>query len=267
MYLISTAEGEAVGTRNGITFAGQWVWRWKDWIDRRFMRRFNDLPEMATATAAASAYALADKQAIKEISAIAMRCGGCGAKVGATVLSRALGNLEPAPRKEVLVGLDAPDDAAVVDTGGPRLAVHTVDYFRWHRRRPLSVRQDRGEPRARRYFRHGRRAAIGARHRHRSLWPGSQGRGRSQRDDDRRQRDAARGGLRPCRRTHLGRRGTGARLLRERARRARALPAQRRDAAGRRADPDQAHRHWNAARRLHARQSEGPVGNGGARRI
>ncbi len=30
----------------------------------------------------------------------------------------------------MVVGLDSPDDAAVVDTGGPRLAVHTVDYFR-----------------------------------------------------------------------------------------------------------------------------------------
>ena len=42
MYLISTGEGQAVGTRNGVTFAGRWVWRWKDWIDRRFMRRFQD---------------------------------------------------------------------------------------------------------------------------------------------------------------------------------------------------------------------------------
>ena len=30
----------------------------------------------------------------------------------------------------MLIGLDAPDDAAVVETGGPRLAVHSVDYFR-----------------------------------------------------------------------------------------------------------------------------------------
>ena len=129
MYLISTGEDHAVGTRNGITFAGNWVWRWKDWIDRRFMRRFNELPEM-TLEPAGTAYALADTAAIKEISAIAMRCGGCGAKVGATALSRALGGLEPAQRAEILVGLDAPDDAAIVDTGGPQLSVHTVDYFR-----------------------------------------------------------------------------------------------------------------------------------------
>ncbi len=129
MYLISTGEAQAVGTRNGITFAGHWVWRWKDWIDRRFMQRFNELPEMVPEPAETT-YALADTAAIEEISAIAMRCGGCGAKVGATVLSRALGGLEPAKRAEILVGLDAPDDATIVDTGGPQLSVHTVDYFR-----------------------------------------------------------------------------------------------------------------------------------------
>ena len=74
--------------------------------------------------------AIADQEAIKDISAMAMRCGGCGAKVGATILTRALGAVEPAARNDVVVGLDAPDDAAVVDIGGPRLAVHTVDYFR-----------------------------------------------------------------------------------------------------------------------------------------
>jgi selenide,water dikinase len=59
-----------------------------------------------------------------------MRCGGCGAKVGATVLSRALGAIAPAARADVVVGLDAPDDAAVVDTGGEKLSLQTVDYFR-----------------------------------------------------------------------------------------------------------------------------------------
>ncbi len=59
-----------------------------------------------------------------------MRCGGCGAKIGATVLSRALNQIVPAVRSDVVVGLNAPDDAAVVDTGAARLSVHTVDYFR-----------------------------------------------------------------------------------------------------------------------------------------
>ena len=129
MYLISTGDKNAVGARNGITFAGPWVWRWKDWIDRRFMDKFNILPEMTTVESVPDVR-VADKAALKEISAMAMRCGGCGAKVGATVLSRALGAIEPLERDDVVVGLDAPDDAAIVDTGGPRLSVHSVDYFR-----------------------------------------------------------------------------------------------------------------------------------------
>ncbi len=128
LYLVSTGERHAVGTRNGIVVEGAWVWRWKDWIDRRFMRKYNDLPEMKVAPAALPP--LADREALKEISAIAMRCGGCGAKVGATVLTRALAGLEPAARADVVVGLDAPDDAALVDVGGEKLSLQTVDYFR-----------------------------------------------------------------------------------------------------------------------------------------
>jgi selenide,water dikinase len=129
LYLISTGGRRAVGTRNGLVVEGDWVWRWKDWIDRRFMRKFNELPEMTPAPAAALP-PLADREALKEISAIAMRCGGCGAKVGATVLSRALASIEPAARADVVVGLDAPDDAALVDVGGEQLSLQTVDYFR-----------------------------------------------------------------------------------------------------------------------------------------
>ena len=128
LYLVSTGERHAVGTRNGLVVEGAWVWRWKDWIDRRFMRKFNKLPEMTTAPAALPP--LADRDALKEISAIAMRWGGCGAKVGASVLSRALAGIEPTARTDVVLGLDAPDDAALVDVGGEQLSLQTVDYFR-----------------------------------------------------------------------------------------------------------------------------------------
>ena len=43
-----------------------------------------------------------------------MRCGGCAAKVGPGPLSRALARLAPVRSDDVVVGLDAPDDAAVI---------------------------------------------------------------------------------------------------------------------------------------------------------
>lgn len=40
LYLISTGGRHALATWGGWTWSGRWVWRWKDRIDRRFMRRF-----------------------------------------------------------------------------------------------------------------------------------------------------------------------------------------------------------------------------------
>lgn len=40
LILLSTADGRAIGTRNGITLAGRFVWQLKDRIDRGFMARF-----------------------------------------------------------------------------------------------------------------------------------------------------------------------------------------------------------------------------------
>ena len=130
LVLITTGDKNAVAAKWGWTAEGRWVWKWKDWIDQRFMRKFNELPEMAQEAAAALNPGLADKATLSDISAIAMRCGGCGAKVGADVLNRALSQLEPVANEDVLVGLHAPDDAAVVQIPDGKVMVHTVDYFR-----------------------------------------------------------------------------------------------------------------------------------------
>ena len=59
-----------------------------------------------------------------------MRCGGCGAKVSATVLTRALANLQPVRRSDLVIGRHAPDDAAIVRVPVGKAMVHCVDFFR-----------------------------------------------------------------------------------------------------------------------------------------
>lgn len=128
--LISTGDRYAVASRGGWSLEGGWLWILKDRIDRRFMQRFNRLPEMTVDAAPAVAPGVADELAIKELSALAMRCGGCGAKVGSGVLGGVLSRLPRQQRGDVLVGLDSPDDAAVYRVPDGMLLVQSVDYFR-----------------------------------------------------------------------------------------------------------------------------------------
>lgn len=111
LVILGLGDGRAVAWRNGVTLAGRVAWRWKDLIDRRWMDMFHHLRPMA-------------------MPEEAMRCGGCGAKVGAGALGAALAGLAPAPRADILLGLDAQDDAALVMPPPGLAVVQSVDHFR-----------------------------------------------------------------------------------------------------------------------------------------
>ena len=131
LALISTGDRHAIASRGAFYARGDLVWRWKDWIDRRFMRKFTELAPLAMGgDKPGAAIPLDEREKTQAISAVAMRCGGCGAKVGATVLSRALASVRPIERDDVLIGLHAPDDAAVVRVPPGKAIVQTVDFFR-----------------------------------------------------------------------------------------------------------------------------------------
>jgi len=130
LALISTGDKYAIAAKGRWHAEGRWLWVLKDWIDRRWMKKYAVLPEMKEEERSNLSRELADPETLKEISAIAMRCGGCGAKVGADVLTRALKDLEPVDRDDVVIGLHDPDDAAVLKISDEKVMVSTVDYFR-----------------------------------------------------------------------------------------------------------------------------------------
>ena len=121
LALVSTGRRHAVASWGRLGAQGKWAWRLKDRIDRRWMRRYQDLPPMRPPT---------PRRGAAPLPATAMRCGGCGAKLADPVLRAALARIPPGPRRGVVVGLDAPDDAAVIEVPRGALLVQSVDHFR-----------------------------------------------------------------------------------------------------------------------------------------
>ncbi len=128
--LISTGDQYAVASRGNWSYESAWLWGVKDWIDRRFMQKFNQLPEMTIDHQPRLAAGIADAETMKILSTQAMRCGGCGAKVGSTVLSRVMQRLPIESRADVLIGREKPDDCAMFTVPASMAMVQSVDYFR-----------------------------------------------------------------------------------------------------------------------------------------
>lgn len=93
LRLISTGKRSAIAARGRLVAQGAWAWRFKDWIDRRFMNKFNILPSMPLPAPPALANGIADVATETLMQGLTMQCKGCGAKVGQTVLSTVLRRL------------------------------------------------------------------------------------------------------------------------------------------------------------------------------
>lgn len=114
LKLVNTGDNRAIAEYRGFSFWASWAWKLKDRIDSKFMSMYQDYrPAMMAAP---------------EPDENEMRCLGCGGKVGGSILSRALAKLDIHQSEDVIIGLDNPDDCAVVKSKSDSV-VATTDFF------------------------------------------------------------------------------------------------------------------------------------------
>jgi selenide, water dikinase len=111
LAILGLGHGRAVAWRDGVSFAGPAAFWLKQRIDRRWMAMYQSLRPMVAADDA-------------------MRCGGCGAKIGPEALAEALAGLAEPARGDILVGMAEGDDAAVALPPAGMAVVQSVDHFR-----------------------------------------------------------------------------------------------------------------------------------------
>lgn len=122
LKLVSLGGKAALAEKYGLSFAAPWAWRWKNRIDRKFMRMFQSLPKMP-----APALPALIASGVREALGNRPLCGGCGSKLGAGALSDTLARLPAPQRADVLSGPG--DDAGVLKIGGAT-QVLTTDHLR-----------------------------------------------------------------------------------------------------------------------------------------
>lgn len=90
LSLLALGEKKATGSKSFFSFSGDWVWRWKDSIDRKFMQKFHQLPPLTMSSSATVNQRLIDGDEQTEQHDPLKRCAGCGAKIGTKVLQQVL---------------------------------------------------------------------------------------------------------------------------------------------------------------------------------
>lgn len=129
LSLMATGKKSAIGSRGPVCVQGAWVWRLKDFIDQKFMNRFQLLPPMLERGGLFKVPSvLLDNSSVnaEDANGSHMRCRGCGGKVGATILDSVLHEITSCHASGVVCGLEEARDAAIFDTG-EQSVVQSVD--------------------------------------------------------------------------------------------------------------------------------------------
>ena len=128
LTLLSMGSKSAIGNKGVFSVKGKWVWRWKNWIDLRFMARFNDLPAMPVSKFGELSPKFA-QELNQRASDYKTRCGGCGAKIPWDIVNHTLSQLKLNQHPDQITGVRERGDVAMIKPSSPLLA-QSVDQIR-----------------------------------------------------------------------------------------------------------------------------------------
>jgi selenide,water dikinase len=123
LTILGYGQDMAVASRGRVFLSGRLVWKWKQQIDRKFMRRFSDIGPMKN---------LPMRDKTKFLESDRIRCLGCGSKVSWSILRGVLNRIAGerpilSPDSGILLGVEATADAAVIQPPEGQYLVQTVD--------------------------------------------------------------------------------------------------------------------------------------------
>ena len=87
LSILSLGSNSAIAIWGPFFVSAKWVWRWKNFIDRNFMKKFSELPLMEAYPKKRSVEIVGLGQAKPQLQPF---CGGCGAKISPDILSEVL---------------------------------------------------------------------------------------------------------------------------------------------------------------------------------
>jgi selenide,water dikinase len=122
LSLLALGEKTAAGSKFFFGFYGDWVWRWKDSIDRKFMAQFHQLPERQMPADLSVADTLIEPEEKDAQHQPEKRCHGCGGKIGAPLLQNAITAMDNQKGY-------APKDAVAINSEG-QVIYQSVDWIK-----------------------------------------------------------------------------------------------------------------------------------------
>ncbi|MDJ0728557.1 MAG: selenide, water dikinase SelD [Crocosphaera sp.] len=139
LSLIGTGNKKAIASWGSLGLEASWLWTLKDYIDRKFMDKFKNLSIMNADNNNNILNNFAkienkllfnkklEKKQLKDNNF--MPCNGCASKVASSILEKTLQRLEIDQEPEIIIGLNSPDDAAIIDISEQEFLVETIDYL------------------------------------------------------------------------------------------------------------------------------------------